>query len=96
MQATLTLTDSGDLCVTDDSGYPMIFDLSPQGIRALTRVIKARNKVPEGERPRIGEPAKPSAVQILAFMREKKQAEVKRKADLADEILDLIDLDLDL
>lgn len=95
MKCDLSIDSTGRLVVTDEDGYPMCFDIQHGAWKALERVIRARNASPNLT-PKFNTEAKPSAEQILTFMRDKKQTEIKRRAAIADEILATLDLDLDL
>lgn len=94
MKCELSISPEGHLVLTDESGFSPVFGPHTGGMLALLGMVKARQSNPHAK---LGEPGKPSAVQINEFLRQKARTEVVRKAALADEILALINLDdLDL
>lgn len=103
----LSLSPSGELLLSIPSvlaegrTQELTIPCTVEGLRVIRRIL--RERVADAEVPSLGKPSEPVASMIAEFLAqeraqkdEERQRRIAQKARIADEILDLAGIDLEL
>lgn len=94
------ISPSGNLSLTIPSPtggeHTVELPWTTKGMEQLRRILREQARATQRRELTLGAPASPSAYQIERFLVEKESEAQRKRTQVAEEILDIIGIDLDL